>query len=320
MRKAKEREREGGTRRCAFRRQLRELRDTLASNSTNRSCVICVHRQYTQGERSKATPDGTVRVAKVQWMAPAEGRCQEPPRRSAEAPPWLRTPVPSLGSRDALLCICVCVCVCVCVCICSRVHAMCFDCVCTFVWIRIRVCMEEKEREREWNPPSTPHPTPSGPFVLLLVRGLSRPSKSISTPATNSSSSYYPQMFLDKSFWGIPKGVLILSILVYYTWRSSSSSSSIYSLVNMNILACLFLRISMISNKNKNPHMEQIQNDFSYKILIKPSEKRNVDWTLNQRCGFEMKSKLTSIFFHSMLISCRFDIELMIWFLHILIW
>lgn len=32
----------------------------------------------------------------------------------------------------------------------------------------------------------------------------------------------------------------------------------------------------MISDKNKNPYMEQIQNDFSYKIRVKPSEKRNV--------------------------------------------
>jgi len=191
------------TRRYAFRRNFESFDVTLPSRTARADRAWCP-RMVHAGWEIGCDPRWDVRVAKVQWKAPVEEHRQEPPQHFAEAPPWLRNLCPLTLSGVGVGCAvhpysCTRVCAsarartCVCAC---HIHVAYPDrdrqvCLCVYVCANGYVFVRKREVGEIhllsiYLPPIS-HPIRS-PFVLLLVRGLSRPSKSISTPALISSS------------------------------------------------------------------------------------------------------------------------------------
>lgn len=193
------------TRRHAFRRQLWELRrNTPVSNRTGRSCVVSTNGPRRVRDRvrppmgrrggkgtvegaGRGTPPGTAAAFCGGATVTAKPLSPHPLRSWS----WLRGAPLFMYARTRVCCM-------------SHTRSIPWPwSPSTLVWVcvceRICVCTEERSR---WNPPSLyPIPRPiRSPFVLLLVRGLSRPSKSISTPAPTSSSRIILKCFSDSHF------------------------------------------------------------------------------------------------------------------------
>jgi len=196
-------------RRRAFRRQLRELPKTKTL-PPRRARAALFANDTGRTRNLRATPDGT--SGRRRYSGRRRPRVATRNRRGilrrrhrgCETPVLSHSlPLRRVGAGRAM-------------------HSCVYECTCTFVkpcvvrfgdmvrpWLKragvsadgcVFVREREREREREggegWNPPSTP----PGLFVLLLVRGLSRPSKSISTPAPTSGSRIILKRFSGSHF------------------------------------------------------------------------------------------------------------------------